>query len=1046
MVNKKVFFVKLAAILVIATSGPVSAQDLALEEIVVTAQRREQSLQEVPISIEVISGVQLDMQGWQNVQDIAKFSASVNVLDSITGGVTTTIRGLGTVGTSMTMEAAAPLFLDGIHFGTLAMARNAFMDVERVEVLKGPQPLHFGMNATSGAFNIQTKRPTPEWEGDYAVEVGSWDSKEITGAFGGPLTETLAFRTSLRSASTDGPVKSYFDGHRFPALKNLGGRISLLWTPSDKLNVFSKFDIFSQRNKDGDLVMGCLTEGRAAGYPTRTPIDGNVNETADRGNFSSILVPPPSGITGGWTDVFLNPEGVLPRGHDGTGAGCFSGNYAFSDGGAPVAPPANADGGIARFIGQGAFDGRALVTDFTTQQIHDGSGLNGIDVGGILDRVIDDGWNAVIEVNYQLDNDINIQSQTGAVKYGHHDSRTSDISNIFGNMVWRGQDMYQYSQQLRVTSPDDGYDLNLDIPGGVNLEFMGGGFWQHSEKDMYSYAILTNFERGHRFNTIWEDATWWAGFWSLDLNFMDEQLSLSVGGRYTDVTKDGLLLGWGASWIFDEVPCDSEGTDANPATCQIDPHFKRVHPNLTTETYLDPVTGRGALGSPSITRPANLVRVDSPRFLQPGANLNNLWTGIGYLTLPHSTKGVPLNWRSPDGPQAVGMTAPVYANQQGPYGTCDSCKGSLLQKANDYSPQIVISFTPNALDGNHTFYGKWVQAFKGPATDTGISTIPAEISGVLYNPEYSEAWEVGARGQLLENRIHYDVSAFTNEFTDLQMQGAAPFFNPQFVNSTALNAGSQKVDGLEFSLQAAATPNLLLNFGGAFLDGKFGNFDGNGCSKDAFIAASIDALTPTANGGSMENRSAAERTFANTILNNLGPVRRANLPAREDLPDDYFMNGGCRLEDTAEFAAGVSSVGARQTMDLTGMTPPLTPDWKFLMGATYTRPVMDSYEAFLDVVGYIEAGKTLAIESWEMVYRDGHGDMNLSLGFGPQTGTWQVVGFVRNILQDRPAFRAEYDLEQTGLYSSNGTNSGAPDGAFSSAQFRSYGVRFVQRF
>ena len=125
-----------------------------LEEVIVTAQRREQSLQEVPVSVEAFSSVEILKQGYRDLNELSQFSPSVFISDEHPTENDQSIRGFGTFGRNLTLEQAVPIFVDGIHFGRPAQVKLAFLDVGRLEVLKGPQPVFFGQNATAGAFNI----------------------------------------------------------------------------------------------------------------------------------------------------------------------------------------------------------------------------------------------------------------------------------------------------------------------------------------------------------------------------------------------------------------------------------------------------------------------------------------------------------------------------------------------------------------------------------------------------------------------------------------------------------------------------------------------------------------------------------------------------------------------------------------------------------------------------------------------------------------------------------------------------------------------------
>ncbi len=136
-----------------------------LEEIVVTAQRREQSLQDVPIAIDVISVEFLQREGFDNLEELTAFTPGVFVNEGGDQGSDTFIRGFGTVGRNWANDSATPMFLDNVNLGQQSMGALAFLDTQRVEILKGPQPIHFGLNATGGAVSIVSARPTDTWEG-----------------------------------------------------------------------------------------------------------------------------------------------------------------------------------------------------------------------------------------------------------------------------------------------------------------------------------------------------------------------------------------------------------------------------------------------------------------------------------------------------------------------------------------------------------------------------------------------------------------------------------------------------------------------------------------------------------------------------------------------------------------------------------------------------------------------------------------------------------------------------------------------------------------
>ncbi len=1020
---------KLNSILIatIAISSVVSTnmQAQELEEIVVTAQRREQSLQEVPVAISVYSGELIELQGFKNLDDLARMSASVHMSDG-TSGQNTTIRGFGTSGNSMTLQSATPIFVDGIHFGSLEMIKNAFMDTDRVEVLMGPQPLHFGMDASAGAFNISSKRPTAEYEGEIASEFGNDGKRELFGMFSGPISDTLAFRVAASYDNLDGLLKHRLTNSKFPRFDSLGGRAMLEWKPNESWNILTKFEINRQRN-GGEIGSGCIAEGSVRGWSAAT-INGVTPGNPDAGQQTSVYVPASEGGLSNSGQL-----GIVQFDPKYTGKDCFEDEYGISRNGPWVKPILTNiaksglstvfDGYVDAGAVQNAFHSVENVEEFGVM------GIDGIDGKGYNGHDDVDSHHALIDASYEFANGWTLNSQSAFVKF-QRDANADSGDGIFADSnQFRRINTDQHSQQLRLEGPADGYDI-----GSMNLNFMAGAYYQQWDKDVMVSNIRAILRQGQRMNFIWEDAEFKSAFWGMDLKFMDEQVSLQFGGRYSDVHKEVFLQGYGAALIFDQTPCDSNGIDSDPATCTIDPDFKRVHTNLSTFTIVDPVTGRGATTGTAAQRLQRQIRVDSPRIFIEGANLNNLWTHLQWnIRTP-----VPLNWRGAGAP-AVGLTAPVYANANGPFGSCDTCIEDIDQGATDYASQVVLSYTPNGggLDGNHTFYGKYAEGFKGPVTDTGTSTLPTSIDEIYFTSEYSKSYELGARGSILDGRARYSVTGHITRFIDLQAEAAVSDFDPNDIidqQGVSLNAGSVKVDGVELNFDMAVTDRLVFNFAGSLMNARYGEFDGTGCTNSEIVAASIVALANPA------GRTAAELASANSVLNNMAELR-ATLPSASEIPEELLANGGCRLADTAKFAAGDSSLGAQFTFNRAGLEPAFAPDYKIVLGATYTLPILDDYELMLNAQGYIEDEKTVLADVMDKsrMYNAGHWDANLMAGFGPQDGTWQFAAYVRNLMEDRIVFNQEYDLTRAGIVFTD-------DRGISKASFRGYGVRFQYFF
>ncbi|MDB4262966.1 TonB-dependent receptor [Porticoccaceae bacterium] len=196
-----------AAILAMVASSSVVAQSLTLEEIIVTATKRVVGLQEVPIAISVMSGAEISEKGLTKMEDLAMYMPNVHVAEA-SAGTQMFIRGIGS-GVNYGFEQSVGTFVDGVYFGRGRSARGKFLDIERVEVLKGPQSTLFGKNTVAGALNITTAQPTEEFEGyvsaGYTTEL---EAMTITSMVSGPLSDSVRGRLAVRAYDDKGYVEN----------------------------------------------------------------------------------------------------------------------------------------------------------------------------------------------------------------------------------------------------------------------------------------------------------------------------------------------------------------------------------------------------------------------------------------------------------------------------------------------------------------------------------------------------------------------------------------------------------------------------------------------------------------------------------------------------------------------------------------------------------------------------------------------------------------------------------------------------------------------
>jgi outer membrane receptor protein involved in Fe transport len=205
-----------AAFVLSIASGPVvHAEQMVIEEVIVTAQKREQSIQDVPISISAFDQQFLDDAGIDDVLELQFFVPGLTILNNQTPAQTNiNIRGVGTAGNSLSMESSVGLYIDGVYRSRQSSSIGDLVDVERVEVLKGPQGTLFGKNTASGALQILTVAPDLDSrDGFFEVQGGSENYRNFKGAISVPLIEgTSAIRISGSRTERDGYMENLTTG------------------------------------------------------------------------------------------------------------------------------------------------------------------------------------------------------------------------------------------------------------------------------------------------------------------------------------------------------------------------------------------------------------------------------------------------------------------------------------------------------------------------------------------------------------------------------------------------------------------------------------------------------------------------------------------------------------------------------------------------------------------------------------------------------------------------------------------------------------------
>ena len=228
----------LAALQVPAAALAQSAT-MQLEEVLVTAQKREQRFGDVGISGTAYTGEALAEAGVAQLTDLALLTPNVQIKYVMANSIpNVTIRGIGLNDYAANNNPAAGIYIDDVYLVSPAMLTFGMFDLERVEVLKGPQGTLFGRNTTAGTINFISKKPGDQLDGYLTLDVGNYERILAEGAIGGPFTDTLSARFAIQTIQQgEGFQTNRLNGQKIGEVDRTSARGELQWKPSDDVNV-----------------------------------------------------------------------------------------------------------------------------------------------------------------------------------------------------------------------------------------------------------------------------------------------------------------------------------------------------------------------------------------------------------------------------------------------------------------------------------------------------------------------------------------------------------------------------------------------------------------------------------------------------------------------------------------------------------------------------------------------------------------------------------------------------------------------------------------
>ena len=687
----------------------------ALDEVVVTAQKREQSLQDAPLSISAFSAEDITARGITEVGDISSYTPNL-ILAKQPGSsgtsVISSIRGASTNDIIITQDQSVSIYLDGAFIGKGIGGVFDLVDLERIEVLRGPQGTLYGRNNTGGAINLVSKKPSGELGGFLTGTVGNENLHGVRGTLDTPAIGTantgigtLALKLTGMWRERDGLFENLGTGGDFNDLDRWAGRAQVLWEVRDNFSIDYSFD----KTK--------IREGQSA--------------------FQMTGASP--GMLG-----FLSP---------------FSGAGAFLS-------ETRLDEITANFVPTTA-TGLPFQDDLHAHsdvEGHTGTITFGFDGVPVLGDIEIKSITAHREVN--VDNSIEL------------DGTPLDLANFTLDY-----DLEIFSEELQLTGET--------AEGRVNYT-LGGYYFEEDGEETAIQQLYAGGTVNDSFLGIKNEG--WAIFGQVDWTppILDEKLTITVGARYSvderEATKRNLTT-----------------SAVSPTNLETLTAFLSGDPNIAIADLFTPSPHYVCDAGPGSGIPSGPFAGASCIFADPAD-----FSG-GFDAFPFGVMFSPFEVNAP------GVISPTAVDCTDLMGSCFAISGFTntvsLDDAGIDDPFVSTNVTL-AYDWTDSFntYLKWSTGYKSPGLN-GRAPV-ATIFAIPYEREEVEAWEIGFKSQLWDDRIRLNVAAFKSDFKDRQLS----IFIPAAVGSIILNAEDNEMQGIEIDAVAQPIDGLTLNFGYGFLD------------------------------------------------------------------------------------------------------------------------------------------------------------------------------------------------------------------------------------
>ncbi len=959
-------------------TGAAAAQSIS-DTIVVTSQRTEQSLQDVPISVSAFGGEDLQARQLESFQDIQFNIPNFAFSRTQFTGSAVGIRGVGNFVVASSSESAVSVHMNDFFLDAPRLFETEFFDIERLEILRGPQGTLFGRNATAGVINVITAKANPDEVEAYAdAEYGNYNAVKVHGALNVPVSETFALRVAGTVIQRDGYMENVFTGRDIDDRDIYAVRGSARWYPTDDttLDIVASYmqedDNRSRHQKQaceaGPLqpVLGCDPNGPRAFDVQDQRATFLVNNSAEA--FGALFAPAAAAF--GLYSLGANPVGepqpeslrqvawdtdpeyyadetifMANLRHDFDSFTVkITGGYGESD----IATRTDFDGGVgpeftvpAALFAPASLGGLPGVAALYSDGLFPISEFD-VGVGGLPDGRV-----GVIGGR--------IQDRTS--RY-----RATDFS-IGDTEYWSVEGIINTS-----------FDGPLNFLLGVN----------HLESDGFAnYGVATS---GLDYFSLVGGTLAAVGA----AQVQGCAVTLAGGGTPTAMQVDACTNDFGSQPAPAQM---AGGAAAAAAATQGFSFYSPYFYNDSRDTFLDSTSVFAELYydiTDTLKLTGGVRRNWDTKGVKDRLNFLDTFIGSALGTLPPGAPPV-----VPIGTQSVLDLLDSDPNTQGTAGAVQDFR-VIESGFNSLTGRAVLQWTPS---DNAQYYASWTRGFKPGGFNPRAQTAGGDFT---FEPEVINAFEVGVKSSLFDDVLQMNLAAFYYDYSGLQVSRIA--------NNTSFNENiDATIWGLEGEFVLRPTDELTINMNASYLNTELGEF------------ASVDVRNPGAGRTDVEvigdialaqncviTRGAGDAPLIGQTLG--GPF--AGLNPLIASPFSVCSQLASNIDSINLATGGSYAITGGIEQSVEGNRLLGAPEFKIAGGIQYDFYVNADHVLTPRVDAYYQTNFYVDNFNTQQDLVDGYGYINAQLRYGPTDGAWHVRFFMQNVT-DSDAITGSFNSGET---------------------------------